>query len=67
MNGRETYEAVVRIRPAQKAIIASGFSQSDEVKEAQRMGVDRLLKKPYTIQKLGQAVAAALTLSASST
>jgi DNA-binding NtrC family response regulator len=63
MNGRETYEAVIRIRPGQKAIIASGFSASDEVVEAQRMGAGGLLKKPYAIEKLGRTVKSALALS----
>lgn len=60
MNGRETFEAVRRIRPSQKAIIASGFSETDEVATAQRMGAGGLLKKPYAIEKLGHAVMCAL-------
>jgi DNA-binding NarL/FixJ family response regulator len=60
INGRETYEAVRRIRPRQKAIIASGFSETDEVNEAQRLGAGGLLKKPYAIEKLGQTVMRAL-------
>ena len=63
MNGRETYEAVSRIRPGQKALISSGFSETDEVNEAQRMGAGGLLKKPYAIEKLGQAVMSAIALS----
>ncbi len=60
MNGRETYEAISRIRPGQKALIASGFSETDEVNEAQRMGAGALLRKPYAIEKLGHAVMSAL-------
>jgi len=63
MNGRETYEAISRIQPGQKAVIASGFSDTDDVNEAQRLGAGGLLKKPYTIEKLGQAVISALALS----
>lgn len=63
MNGRETYEAVSRIRPGQKALISSGFSETDEVNEAQRMGAGGLLKKPYAIEKLGQAVMSAIAFS----
>jgi PAS domain S-box-containing protein len=62
MNGRETYEAVSRIRPGQKAVIASGFSGTDDVNEAQRMGAGVLVNKPYTIEKLGHAVMSALAL-----
>ncbi len=60
MNGRETYAAVSRIRPGQKAIITSGFSETDDVNAAQRMGAGGLLKKPYSIEKLGHAVMSAL-------
>jgi len=62
MNGRETYEAISRIRPGQKAVIASGFSGTDDVNEAQRMGAGVLINKPYTIEKLGHAVMSALAL-----
>ena len=38
MDGLETYQRVLEINPAQKAIIASGYSESKRVKEAQRLG-----------------------------
>lgn len=41
---RKTYEAILRIRPGQKDLIVSGFSETDEVREAQRMGAGGLLK-----------------------
>ena len=60
MNGRETYEVVSRIQPGQKAVITSGFSETEEVNMAQRTGAGGLLKKPYAIDKLGQALRSAL-------
>ena len=56
INGRETYERVLAIRSGQKAIIASGFSETEDVKIAQRLGTGRYLKKPYTLETLGFAV-----------
>lgn len=56
MDGRKTYEAIIKIRPGQRAIIASGFSITEDVKAIQQMGAGRFLKKPYTIKKLGDAV-----------
>ncbi len=56
MNGRETYEKIIKIRPGQKAIIASGFSETDEVKIAQKLGAGKYIKKPYTFEKMGLAV-----------
>ncbi|MBW1781523.1 MAG: PAS domain S-box protein [Deltaproteobacteria bacterium] len=56
INGRETYEEIIKIRPGQKAIIASGYAKTDEVDTAQALGAGQYLKKPYTLEKLGVAV-----------
>lgn len=56
MNGRQTYEKILEMYPAQKAIIASGFSEGDEVKEALRLGVGGFVKKPYSRDQLGRIV-----------
>ena len=56
MNGRETYERVIKIHLKQKAVIVSGFSESDEVKAAQKLGAGRYIKKPFTLEKIGLAV-----------
>jgi len=56
INGRETYEKVIEIYPEQKAIVASGFAETDDVKGAQKLGAGKYLKKPLTLEKLGLAV-----------
>ncbi len=56
INGRQTYEHIIRIHPNQKAIIASGFSESEEVKMALQLGARRFIKKPYSIEQLGRAL-----------
>ncbi|MBN2288421.1 MAG: response regulator [Candidatus Glassbacteria bacterium] len=56
MNGRETYEKLIKIHPGQKAVIASGFSMTDDVRAAQKSGAGRYIKKPYTLEKIGLAV-----------
>jgi PAS domain S-box-containing protein len=56
IDGLETYRRVLEIHPAQKAVITSGFSESDRVMEARRLGVGDYVKKPYLIEKLGLAV-----------
>ena len=56
MDGLDTYARALEIRPGQKAIIASGFSETERVKEAQNLGAGAYVKKPYTIEKLGLAV-----------
>ena len=56
INGLETYEAIIKIRPGQKVIIASGYSRTKEVQIAQGLGAGKYIKKPYTLEKIGVAV-----------
>ena len=56
MDGCETYRRVIEEHPGQKAIIASGFSESERVKEAQRLGAGPFIKKPYTLETLARTV-----------
>ena len=56
INGRETYEEIIKIRPGQKAIIASGYAKTKEVETAQELGAGNYIKKPYTMEKVGLAV-----------
>jgi len=60
IDGLETYKQILKLKPDQKAIIASGFSETWRVKEAQRLGAGAYVKKPYTLEKIGQAVTAEL-------
>ena len=60
IDGLETYKQILQINPDQKAIIASGFSETWRVKEALRLGAGAYVKKPYTIDKIGQTVTAEL-------
>ena len=56
MDGLETYRQVLKKHPHQRAIIVSGYSETDRVKEAQRLGAIQYIKKPYTLERLGMAV-----------
>jgi len=56
INGCQTYEKIIVHHPGQKAIIASGFSKSDDVKKAMRLGVGNFIEKPYSMARLGRAV-----------
>jgi len=56
IDGLKTYKRILEFHPGQKAIIASGFSETDRVKEAQRLGAGEYIKKPYTLEKIGIAV-----------
>ncbi len=56
MDGLETYQKILQYHPGQKAIIASGFSESERVKQMQHMGAGTYVKKPYSFEKIGLAV-----------
>jgi CheY-like chemotaxis protein len=56
VDGLETYQQVLKINPRQKAVIVSGFSETDRVKKAQELGAGAYVKKPYILEKIGMAV-----------
>ena len=56
INGRETYERIKKIHPSQKAVIVSGFAETDDVKATQELGAGHFIKKPFSFQTLGMSV-----------
>jgi DNA-binding NarL/FixJ family response regulator len=60
IDGLETYRKILKIHPGQKSIIASGYSESARVKEAQLLGAGTYVKKPYLLEKIGRAIRAEL-------
>ena len=56
INGRQTYEEIIKICPTQKAVIVSGFSESDDVKASLKLGAGGYIKKPYSMVQLGMLV-----------
>jgi PAS domain S-box-containing protein len=56
INGRETFERIIRVHPKQKAIVVSGFAETDEVKKTQKLGAGKFIKKPLTLESIGLAV-----------
>ena len=56
MDGLNTYKKILEMHPGQKAIVASGFSETGRVKKIQRVGAGTYIKKPFLLEKLGLAV-----------
>jgi signal transduction histidine kinase/ActR/RegA family two-component response regulator len=56
MDGLDTYRQILAISPGQKAVIASGFSESERVLEAQLLGAGPYIKKPYRMEQIGTAL-----------
>jgi DNA-binding NtrC family response regulator len=56
LDGADTYSRAKELHPDQKAIIVSGFAESDRVAEAIRTGAGDFIKKPLTLKSLASAV-----------
>ena len=56
-DGLDTYREIHKLNPALPCIIVSGFAASDRVKEALALGAGPYLAKPYSLNRLVQALA----------
>jgi PAS domain S-box-containing protein len=63
IDGLETYHRVKQVHPHQKAIITSGYAETERVQIAQRLGAGSYLKKPYTVHNLAVAIKSELNRS----
>ncbi len=59
-DGLTTLRHILRRRPAQRCVIASGFSQRGRIAEALDGGARQYVPKPYTRAAIGEAVRRAL-------
>jgi len=60
LDGLDTYQRILELHPKQRAIIASGYSETERVREAQKLGAGAYLRKPFVTQTIGLAVKQAL-------
>ena len=56
IDGLETYKRILAVSDRQKAIIVSGFSETERVREALKLGVGGYIRKPYALGDLARAV-----------
>jgi CheY-like chemotaxis protein len=63
MDGLETYKRILRIRPGQRALVVSGYSENSRVSKTLELGAGALVKKPYLIETLGLAIRKELSVS----
>ena len=61
MDGLDTYRQILVNHPEQKVIIASGYSETERVRELQNLGAGAYIKKPYLMETIAQAVREALS------
>jgi signal transduction histidine kinase/ActR/RegA family two-component response regulator len=56
MDGLDTYREILKVRPGQKVIIASGYSETDRLKEALDLGAGAAVRKPFLFDTIAVAV-----------
>jgi PAS domain S-box-containing protein len=56
IDGLETFKQILEVNSEQKAIIVSGYSDSEKVKQTQKLGAGAYVKKPYVLQEIGMAI-----------
>lgn len=60
MGGRETYEGILQRWPGQKAIIASGYAETEDIQRTLKLGAREAVLKPFTLERIGRAIQGAL-------
>ncbi len=55
IDGLETYRRVAQLHPGQKAMLVTGFAETERIREALRAGVGCCVKKPYLLEDIGFA------------
>ncbi|MCP4602743.1 MAG: response regulator [Proteobacteria bacterium] len=63
LDGLDTYREIIKNNPAQRAIIASGYTQTERMEATQKLGAGNYVKKPYTLESIGMAVKSELDKS----
>jgi PAS domain S-box-containing protein len=56
IDGLEAFKKIIEIHPRQRAVIASGFAETERVKTTQKLGAGPFIKKPYTLETIGVAI-----------
>jgi CheY-like chemotaxis protein len=56
LDGLETYRKIIETHPDQKAVIVSGYAESERVMKAKELGAKTFVRKPYILEQIGLAV-----------
>jgi len=55
-NGLETYLHLIKVRPHLRCVICSGYADQESMEEADALGLQDRIMKPYTVEKLSVTV-----------
>lgn len=61
MNGKETFQAIRRVAPTARILLASGFSERQAILDLEADGLMGFVRKPYRLSELSMAVSRALS------
>ena len=56
IDGLETYKRIAALRPDQKVVVASGYSETERVEALLKLSGGVCIKKPYSLEEMGMAV-----------
>lgn len=56
INGLATYREIQKQNPSQKVVIASGYSEGEDLQKVLEAGVDAFIKKPYNLITIAQPI-----------
>lgn len=56
MDGLDTYRKILEISPGQKAVIVSGYSENERVRDALELGIGAYLQKPYSMEQVSRVL-----------
>lgn len=56
LGGKETFQALLKLKPSVKALLSSGYSQDGQAQEIMDEGCKGFIQKPFTITELSRKV-----------
>jgi len=56
LSGKETFEALVKLKPSIKALLSSGYSQDGQAKDIMDRGCQGFIQKPFTMTGLSRKI-----------
>ncbi len=60
-DGLRTYQELAKVQSDIKTLLVSGFTETDQVEEAQTLGAGPFLRKPFTLEAMGTLLKSVLS------
>lgn len=56
LDGCQLYRKILDLNPGQKALVVSGFAESEQISAARELGIRHILEKPVTLPEVSRAI-----------